>query len=81
MGSEGRRSAAYRKTSALFKTGQFPCHFGCGRPGTTVDHEPPLRDFPNPNDWQGQWLPACRRCQCAQGGRLRTRTQQTEWVW
>lgn len=70
MGSEGRRSSAYRRLSAEFKTGRYPCHI-CGlRPGVTVDHVPPLSSFAHHSLWRGRWLPACKPCQSRQGGAL-----------
>lgn len=70
MGSEGRRSSAYRRVSAEYRTGNYPCHYGCGRPGLTVDHIPPLSEFPHHTMWQGKYLPACPTCQSRQGARI-----------
>lgn len=85
MGSEGRRSSAYRRVSAEFRTGQYPCHI-CGvRPGTTVDHDPPLSTFKHWTLWQGVYRPACRTCQGVQGARIanerqgRSRPASRQW--
>ncbi len=71
MGRDGRRSKAYLTAAREYRTGNHPCHFGCGQPGTTVDHQPPLSTAPTPDQWQGVLLPACRRCQSRQGGLIR----------
>lgn len=70
MGSEGRRSAAYRRTAARFQQGDLPC-WHCGlRPGTTVDHDPPLSSAPSIAAWHGVYRPACQPCQSKQGGKI-----------
>ena len=66
----GRTSPEYKRLRALYKTGAYPCHFGCGRRGTWVDHVPPLADFENPLLWVGRLLPACPKCQCQQGAQI-----------
>ncbi len=82
MGSEGRRSSAYRRVSAEFKTGAYVCHLCNERPGTTVDHIPPLSAFPHWRMWQGEYRPACKPCQDRQGGRLRAEqtSHARRWV-
>lgn len=73
MGSEGRRSSAYRRVAAEFKTGAYPCWICGERPGTTVDHQPPLSAFPHHTLWQGVYKPACKPCQDSQGGKIGVR--------
>lgn len=71
MGSEGRRSSAYKTVATEFKTGKYVCHL-CGEaPGLTVDHDPPLSAFPHWRMWSGRLLPACKSCQDRQGGQIR----------
>jgi hypothetical protein len=69
-GRTGRNTATYRKTSAIYRTGQYPCWICKQKPGTTVDHDPPLSTFPHPNLWHGTLKPACPTCQSRQGGKL-----------
>ena len=75
MGSEGRRSSAYRRVSAEFKSGAYVCHICKTRPGLTVDHIPPLSSFPHWRMWQGEYRPACKPCQDRQGGHLSQQVQ------
>lgn len=70
MGSVGRRSATYRAVRARFQQGDLVCHLCRERPGLTVDHIPPLSDFPHPDLWHGELRPACAPCQSRQGGKL-----------
>lgn len=70
MGKPGYNNPTYLQAQALYRTGRYPCHFGCGRPGTTVDHSPPLSTTPTGGTWRGDLLPACKPCQDAQGGQL-----------
>ncbi len=82
MGSRGRRNATYVKTRELFKTGQWPCHVCGERPGTSVDHVPPLSSFPMPEMWVGRYLPACLPCQRQEGARItngHTRPKSRRW--
>jgi hypothetical protein len=81
--SAGRRSAAYRRAAAEYRTGRYPCWLhlpGCTGAGTTVDHDPPLARFPTPDLWHGTYRPACSHCQSIQGNRLR-HDQTTGWTW
>lgn len=85
MGSEGRRSAAYRRTAALYRTGNFPCSLAsgpwCTGQGTTVDHHPPLSTVAHPSLWRGEWRPACQPCQSRQGGQIANEMRGTQWEW
>jgi hypothetical protein len=80
MGSAGRRDKRYLAAKAEYRTGNYPCRYGCGRPGTTPDHVPPLNTVTDWRTWQGHYEPACLPCQCRQGGRMaqaqRTRTRR-----
>ena len=76
MGSRGRSSPAYRRARAEFASGRFPCWI-CGlRPGTWVDHVPPLSDFPTPEAWVGRYAPSCPPCQRRQGAQITNRRNQ-----
>lgn len=84
MGSEGRRTAAYRRTAAALRG--LPC-LECGNPATHTDHQPPLSTFPHPNLWQGTLLPHCATCSANQGAaiaaqlRAATRTPKPTRNW
>ncbi len=69
-GRLGRNNAAYRAAAAIYRQGQHLCHLCGDRPGTTVDHDPPLSTFPHPNLWHGTLKPACPTCQSRQGNRI-----------
>ncbi len=75
-GRTGRNTPTYQAASALFRTGRYPCHICHQNPGTTVDHDPPLSNFPNPHMWHGQLKPACPTCQSKQGNRIARERQQ-----
>jgi hypothetical protein len=81
MGSEGRRDRNYLAAKREFQTGQYPCRFGCGRPGTTVDHDPPLSTFGHWTEWTGRYLPACQTCQARQGQAITTRKRYRQRRW
>lgn len=70
MSSVGRRNAVYVRTRKLFQTGNYLCWICGQRPGTTVDHDPPLSTFPHPNLWKGRLRPACQPCQSEQGKQI-----------
>ena len=38
-----------------------PCIW-CGAAADTAEHIPPLSAFPSPDQWEGEIMPACRRC-------------------
>jgi hypothetical protein len=79
----GRDTPEYRAAKRLYRTGRYVCHL-CGiRPGTWVDHQPPLADFDNPRAWHGRLLPACPQCQCRQGAEITNRRKQppNQWTW
>lgn len=81
-GRQGRNTPAYRVAALTYKTGKYTCHICGENPGTTVDHQPPLSNFPHPNLWHGQLLPACQPCQSKQGNQIsqRNRRQKTRVV-
>lgn len=72
MGRTGRRSAAYKAAAAEYRAGRYPCWICHERPGTTVDHDPPLSTAAHPALWTGRLRPACPTCQGRQGQRLTT---------
>jgi hypothetical protein len=79
--SAGRRDAAYLAAKRRFQQGDLPCHHGCGRPGTTPDHDPPL-DGTNPALWNGRFLPACQPCQSRQGAAItNAKRAKRRWTW
>ena len=78
----GRNSATYKAMRRLFQTGRYPCHICGERPGTTVDHQPPLSTFAHPSQWTGRYYPACSACQSRQGAAItnaRHRKQSRSW--
>lgn len=79
MGSEGRRSAAYRRFGEYLKQERPPCAIAsgpwCTGIGDTIDHDPPLSAFPHWRLWQGTWRGACKPCQDRQGGQLSQQVQ------
>ena len=82
MGSSaGRRKADYVKTRTLFQTGAT-CWM-CGTYGRmTVDHYPPLSTYPHPDQWRGEYRPACQPCQSRQGADIRNNTARPpDWNW
>ena len=85
MGSSaGRRSAAYVRARTLYQTGAYLCHVCGQRPGTSVDHVPPLHTAPHYLLWRGDYLPACLPCQHKEGGTIRanhTRKANPTWQW
>lgn len=83
--SRGRRTAAYIAARRYFRQTKAICWLCNERPGTTVDHHPPLHLYPNEQAWAangGQYRPACPTCQSRQGADIvnqRKRKPSRQW--
>lgn len=60
--------AAYQRERAALLADHPLCHWGCGRPATTADHDPPLATMP-PGRWRGRLVPSCAPCNYGRGNR------------
>ena len=58
--------ARYRAARKSILATEQPCH-KCGRRATTIDHVPPLSSVADPRTWQGELLPACKKCNYGHG--------------
>lgn len=46
------------------------CHYCWAREATVADHQPPLSEFFDYRDWEGELVPSCKPCSDSQGGRI-----------
>lgn len=62
----------YRKERAELLLNNPRCVY-CGGVATTADHVPPVSVFPDPSEWVGELVPACKPCNSSKGAQLRSR--------
>ena len=71
---------AYQRRRAEILASKPLCHWGCGRPATTADHEPPISVVGHPHL---NLVPACRPCNFSRRWNpppaIRTSTPSREW--
>lgn len=66
--SERGYGAKYQAARALLLRGNPACYW-CGTPGAdTADHIPSLASVGGPENWQGQIVAACTRCNYGRRG-------------
>ncbi len=74
--------ATYKRYKQWLRTVVVDCWHGCGRRATSPDHDPPIAHHTHIRGTACCTLkPACRSCQCQQGGRIVTAQRSSGYQW